>query len=50
VEDRMNIRNAIENPGPKTITAILTGFTLAAAVAGFGIVWGVLQLVVQSVG
>lgn len=46
----MNIRNAIENPGPKVITAILTGFTLAAAFAGFGIVWGTLRLVSQVIG
>ena len=45
----MDIKNTLTNPGPKTITAILTGFTLAAAFAGFGIVWGTLQLISQAV-
>ena len=45
----MDIKNTLENPGPKTITAILTVFTLAAAVAGAGIVWGTLRLIGQAV-
>ena len=41
----MDIKNTLENPGPKTIAVILTAAILAAAFAGAGIVWGSLRLV-----
>jgi hypothetical protein len=41
----MGIMKKLENPGTGVITAILTVFALAAAFAGFGIVWGSLRLV-----
>jgi hypothetical protein len=46
----MDIKKAFENPGPGLIASIITSFALAAAVAGFGIVWGTLNLVVQAFG
>lgn len=46
----MDIKKELKNPGPVTITAILTGFTLAGVVSGAGIVWGILHITAVAAG